>query len=219
MEKEKKLTKEQIQNIDNDLIKLGIKYWDLRIELVDHIVLSIEERMLKGESVKDAYVNAKISLGYNGDFKNIVNKRIKAFNKSTLVRLIKTIKHFFTSIEIIIYVSVVVLFKSFSEVNLIELLRVLMYVLIFPILSIGIFKCKYVFKSLILSQLFTFSFIWVNVSNVLFGYSGTELRLSSLQEYSLLVFLIFILLIYCSCKMFMVEYIRHNKIFREYAIN
>ena len=41
----KKLTKESIKFIDDYLIKSKVKYWDVRIELLDHIVLSVEEKM------------------------------------------------------------------------------------------------------------------------------------------------------------------------------
>jgi hypothetical protein len=39
-----KLSKSQIQSIDQRLKKNGIKYWDVRIEMVDHLVTDIEER-------------------------------------------------------------------------------------------------------------------------------------------------------------------------------
>lgn len=39
-----KLSKSQIQSIDQRLKKGGIKYWDVRIEMVDHLVTDIEER-------------------------------------------------------------------------------------------------------------------------------------------------------------------------------
>jgi hypothetical protein len=32
------LTKQQIQHIENRLIKNGVKYWDIRIEMLDHVV-------------------------------------------------------------------------------------------------------------------------------------------------------------------------------------
>ena len=39
-----KLTQDEIQSIDLRLKKGGIKYWDVRIEMVDHLVTDIEER-------------------------------------------------------------------------------------------------------------------------------------------------------------------------------
>lgn len=40
-----KLTKEQIQYIDNYLIKNEVKYWDVRLELLDYIALAVEDHM------------------------------------------------------------------------------------------------------------------------------------------------------------------------------
>ncbi len=37
------LTKQQIQFIDNYLIEQGVKYWDVRIELLDHVASKLEE--------------------------------------------------------------------------------------------------------------------------------------------------------------------------------
>lgn len=39
------LTQTQIQYIDNYLIKNGVNYWDVRLELLDHIVLAVEAKM------------------------------------------------------------------------------------------------------------------------------------------------------------------------------
>ena len=38
-------TKEQIQYIDEYLKKRGIKYWDLRTEMIDHLVSDIEQNL------------------------------------------------------------------------------------------------------------------------------------------------------------------------------
>ncbi|WP_178986369.1 hypothetical protein [Winogradskyella helgolandensis] len=43
-----KLTKEEIQFIDDYLIKNKVKYWDVRLELLDHIVSAVEEKITKG---------------------------------------------------------------------------------------------------------------------------------------------------------------------------
>lgn len=39
------LKQQQIQFIDNHLKKMGIKYWDVRVEMIDHIVTDIEEKI------------------------------------------------------------------------------------------------------------------------------------------------------------------------------
>ena len=43
-----KLTKEQITYIDDYLKHHKVKYWDIRIELLDHIVTTVEEKLEKG---------------------------------------------------------------------------------------------------------------------------------------------------------------------------
>jgi len=40
-----KLTKEEIQFIDNYLVKNEVKYWDVRTELLDHIILATEAKI------------------------------------------------------------------------------------------------------------------------------------------------------------------------------
>ena len=51
------LSKEQIQSIENRLEKNGLKYWDIRIEILDHLVSDIESRLENGESYKSALNN------------------------------------------------------------------------------------------------------------------------------------------------------------------
>lgn len=40
------LTKQQIKYIDHRLENDGIKYWDIRIEMLDHVVSDVEERFI-----------------------------------------------------------------------------------------------------------------------------------------------------------------------------
>lgn len=58
-----KLTKEQIQYIDDYLKHHQIKYWDIKIELLDHIVLKVEELMTKGVSFSQALEKVHVSFG------------------------------------------------------------------------------------------------------------------------------------------------------------
>lgn len=53
------LTKQQIQFIDNRLKSRGIKYWDIRVELIDHIVSDIEDNCTTDdfeEKLKKAFI-------------------------------------------------------------------------------------------------------------------------------------------------------------------
>jgi hypothetical protein len=65
------LTKEQIQFIDHRLEKEGIKYWDVRIEVLDHVVSEVEEK-LKAENTqyefKAIVQKAFVALGWRNNF-------------------------------------------------------------------------------------------------------------------------------------------------------
>ncbi len=59
-----KLTKEEIQFIDNYLIKNKVKYWDVRLELLDHIVSSVEDKItIDGISLNEALLEVHEGFG------------------------------------------------------------------------------------------------------------------------------------------------------------
>lgn len=59
-----KLTKEEIKFIDNYLIKNEVKYWDVRLELLDHIVSSVEDKMMQqGVSFNEALLEVHCGFG------------------------------------------------------------------------------------------------------------------------------------------------------------
>ena len=60
-----KLTKEQITYIDAYLKHHKVKYWDIRIELLDHIVTNVEALMDEGISFDDAMIEVHKSFGNN----------------------------------------------------------------------------------------------------------------------------------------------------------
>jgi hypothetical protein len=65
------LSKEQIQYIDHRLENEGVKYWDIRIEMLDHIVSDVES-ILKPENTayqfKEFVQDAFVSLGWKENF-------------------------------------------------------------------------------------------------------------------------------------------------------
>jgi|GEM_PF-1343337 hypothetical protein len=65
------LSKEQIQYIDNRLENEGIKYWDIRIEMLDHIV-SVVEKNLQLENTayqfRELVQDAFVALGWKENF-------------------------------------------------------------------------------------------------------------------------------------------------------
>jgi hypothetical protein len=66
-----RLTKEQIQFIDHRLENEGIKYWDVRIEVLDHVVSEVEEKSKAENSqfeYKELVQKAFVSLGWRNNF-------------------------------------------------------------------------------------------------------------------------------------------------------
>ena len=67
-----KLTKEEIKFIDNYLVKNKVKYWDVRTELLDHIILATEAKINKeGISFNEALLEVHEEFGNKlGHFKS-----------------------------------------------------------------------------------------------------------------------------------------------------
>ena len=59
------LTKEQITYIDDYLKHHKVKYWDVRIELLDHIVTNVETLMNEGKDFDKALEEVHVSFGNN----------------------------------------------------------------------------------------------------------------------------------------------------------
>ena len=88
-----KLTKEEIKYIDNYLIKNEVKYWDVRLELLDHIVSAVEDKIEnEGISLNEALLEVHHGFGnriHNGysyelDFEKALFIDNKGFKKFTL---------------------------------------------------------------------------------------------------------------------------------------
>jgi len=63
------LTKKQVQFIDHRLETEGIKYWDIRIEMLDHVVSDVEQKLKPENSeyeFKEMVQASFIDLGWKG---------------------------------------------------------------------------------------------------------------------------------------------------------
>lgn len=58
-----KLSKEQIHFIEEYLIKNKVKFWDVRMELLDHIATDIQVRIQNGQSFEKALEEVHLSFG------------------------------------------------------------------------------------------------------------------------------------------------------------
>jgi hypothetical protein len=120
------LTKQQIQHIDHRLESEGIKYWDIRIEMLDHIVSDVE-RKLKPENseyeFKELVQESFESLGWKenfngGGFEQILKQRLRLYNKNKNKSFIKYMKETFLNFKFILGVlSLTITVFTFQENN------------------------------------------------------------------------------------------------------
>ena len=117
------LTKEQIQTIDAILEKKGIKYIDIKLELIDHIATQIEQEM----STKGANFETALCLTLDKWKRQFVYSSnffvgfIHSFPKIILTKLISKAKKYFFMSSIIsaIWIFLINYYKN----NMIEILK------------------------------------------------------------------------------------------------
>jgi hypothetical protein len=84
------LTKQQIQHIDHRLENEGIKYWDIRIEMLDHVVSDIEKNLKPKNSeyeFKEMMQESFVALGWKenfngGGFESVLASRLRIYNRN-----------------------------------------------------------------------------------------------------------------------------------------
>ncbi|MGK0413046.1 MAG: branched-subunit amino acid transport protein [Polaribacter sp.] len=84
------LTKQQMQYIDHRLENEGVKYWDIRIEMLDHVVSDVEQKLKPENSkyefkeiVQESFENLGWKENFNGGgFESVLASRLRIYNKN-----------------------------------------------------------------------------------------------------------------------------------------
>lgn len=130
------LTKEQVQAIDSRLKNNGVNYWDIRIELLDHVVTDIESRLSKGSSLDNAVASAFHYLRLNGNLQELTRQRLFGINKIVKKQYARKIKELLVTpyylLPILLFICSYLSIYFFS--NLFVFKIVTMGILIAPIL-------------------------------------------------------------------------------------
>ncbi len=154
-----RLNKSQIKYIDDYLKHHKFKYWDIRFEVLDHIVNTVESKMDEGVSFDDAMIEVHQSFGNsmkmfwntgvehsifaNGNgYKNLIQNKKKELLKKYRNLMFKEFKSFFRSFKNIMLIIVFILIeiklyalldsKTFMRVNVLSILiPLLVYIYIF----------------------------------------------------------------------------------------
>ncbi|ARV06978.1 hypothetical protein BTO04_09895 [Polaribacter sp. SA4-10] len=133
------ITKEQIQYIDNRLKKEGIKYWDIRIEMVDHVVSDLEKNAKTSDFKIELDVTLK-RIGWSGNLSDInreswqnVNRYYRKMYHKGFVHFFKKFKNvsiFATSLLVFYVVSEMISFKAFKNLSFTLFVAPMLFVLI-----------------------------------------------------------------------------------------
>ena len=108
-----KLSKEQIESLENRLQKNGLTYWDIRIEILDHLASEIETKMSKGESYESAVENSFQKLNLLGDLSGLNRSKLMAINKIVKKQFYKEVQKIFTQFKNLLILVLFVTCYSF----------------------------------------------------------------------------------------------------------
>ncbi|WP_397444818.1 hypothetical protein [Polaribacter sp. R77954] len=108
------ITKEHIQIIDNHLKKNGIKYWDLRVEMIDHLVSDIEQNYNNSDFETELYASLK-RMNWNGYISGVNREGWQNVNRKYRSEYHKGFLNFFKS-----FINVAILMLSLFGLFLIS---------------------------------------------------------------------------------------------------
>jgi hypothetical protein len=203
-----KVNKEQIQHIDSYLKSKGIKYWDVRMEMVDHLVTDIENYQGNETDFEILFKNSLQKLNWDRNLKDIHLNSWRTTNRMYQKKLWK---------EIILLVK--------SPLNLIALILLFFLLNWFATNQINILKYSIIFMAasvLLLLGIYGFK-VWKNklgnsvnlaygISYFHFGFTIIQLPIQLAKEISFfekimpLIILIFVITTIAGFRVFKYSY-------------
>ncbi|QTD36512.1 hypothetical protein JL193_10165 [Polaribacter batillariae] len=103
------LTNEQVLQIDNYVYVSGVKFFDVRSEIVDHFASKLEEKLTANPNVdiEKEIIEIHKNFGANG-FRDFIEQKKKSVKKKFYVLTLRHLKTFFTLPKIIISTAIFV---------------------------------------------------------------------------------------------------------------
>ena len=167
------LTKEQIQYIDDLLKKEGIKYWDIRIEMIDHVVLDVEKRMDFGVKFDEAIQSSFESLGWRenfngGGFEAVFQRKLNIFSKKIGKRFRKEFSSHLKSVKFYVGLLIFLAFQYSFYQNSMIMKAIVFFIFGVYVCFMLFFAFKYkIFKSARLNSALIISTLPLSISNAL----------------------------------------------------
>ena len=175
-----KLTEEQITYIENYIKSFDIKYYEVYMEILDHMILSVEAILEENTEIsfEDAVVQAKNEGFGKKGFKGMMDEKIKLAQNQARRQNNKMIKEYFTFPKIVMTLSVFVgyfvflgFFDDPKKINIncivfIGLLAILQLVCFWKFRKINKLN---VLKTQVLSNMYFLSFAGVNITQLIYN--------------------------------------------------
>ena len=207
-----KLTTEQITYIENYIKSFDIKYYEVYMEILDHMILSVEDILENDKTIsfEDVVLKAKVEgFGKNG-FRGMMNEKLQLAQKQARKENNKMIKEYFTFPKIVMTLAVffgyflfLMFFEDPKKINIIcivfiGLLAILQIVYFWKFRKINKLN---ILKTQVLSNMYFLSFAGVNITQLIynlgketldFNHILMRLFMTSVFTFSLISLLVYI---------------------------
>ena len=207
-----KLTEEQITYIENYIKSFDIKYYEVYMEILDHMILSVEAILEENIEIsfEDAVLKAKVDGFGKKGFRGMMDEKLKLAQNQARKQNNKMIKEYFTFPKIVMTLSVFVgyfvflgFFDDPKKINIncivfIGLLAILQFVYFWKFRKINKLN---VLKTQVLSNMYFLSFAGVNITQLIynlgketldFNHILMRLFMTSVFTFSLISLLVYI---------------------------
>ncbi|WP_447639739.1 MULTISPECIES: hypothetical protein [Chitinophagaceae] len=131
----KELTREQIEKIGNFCEDWGVNYYDVKVELVDHISTTVEILIAENPQLTfdDAFLKARRSFGEIG-FEQIIREKEKAISRNGRKQQLQYLLGFFTLPKILLTIGyILVCYLSIQYLSTVTLKYISLAILTPPL--------------------------------------------------------------------------------------
>ncbi len=165
------LNKEQIKYINDLLRDSGVKFWDVRIEMLDHIVSELEQQPDSNLNFKKRVFEVFKIMGwkenFNGsNFEEIIKDHHNSISKKVRKRFSKAIKEDFSN-PVIISISLVLLYAFYEFAHYKELFKYFSLLILLGLVlpMIFFFTRKMFYRSIHLNHASSIAFFSLSIFN------------------------------------------------------
>lgn len=172
-----KLTNEQTSYIENYISNFDLKYYEIYMEILDHLILAVEDILEEDKNIpiEKAVLKAKLDGFGKGGFEGMMEEKVKLAHKKNVKNNNKMIRQYFTFPKIVLtlfiftaYYFFLSLFENPVKANLISVASVC-FTGIFQFIYSWKYRKhnkRFILKTEVLNSTFFLSFLGVNITQL-----------------------------------------------------